>query len=319
MSDPQFVGPLDRLLYMRTLPQLAGLETREMAVVARQASEVFLRKGDVILREGEPVEKLHVIVSGEVAVLSQGREVMRCRPGDNVGIIPALARMEPRFEARATTETVALTLDIHLMIAAMEENFHLFQNSLRLLASYHLSMMPSIIGGTRRAPWVGEGMHVPDRPLDVVERLVLLRRGNIFRNLGLEALVLMATAMEQERWKAGTELWSPGDPADFLLVILDGECVGHLANGETFEAGRGYPLGNLETLAQEKRWYTPVATTDMITLRGNHEALFDVLEDDFDVAMDFLASVAEGAMNALERVSEVHGPQAVPRMTRIGT
>jgi len=317
MSDPQFVGPIDRLLYMRTLPQVAGLETRELAIIARQATEVYVRKGEIVLREGDPVDRMYVVVSGQIALTTHGVEIMRCLPGDNVGIIPALAKSEPRFEARATQDTVALSLDIDIMLAAMEENFHLFQNSLRSLARFHLDMMPDIIGGTRRAPWVGEGVKVPDRPLDVVERLVLLRRGNIFRNLGLEALVLMATSMEQQRWKAGTELWTPGEPADYLLVILDGECVGTLDDGTTFEAGRGYPLGNLETLARGERWYTAKATTDLITLRGNHEALFDVLEDDVDVAMHFIESVAAGAMNALERLAELGGPEAAPRMARV--
>lgn len=319
MSDPQFVGPIDRLLYMRTLPQVAGLETRELAIMARQATEVYLRKGEIALREGDPVDRMYLIVSGEIALSSRGVEIMRCEPGDNVGIIPALARSEPRYEARATQDTVALALGIDTMIAAMEDNFSLFQNSLRALAGFHLQMMPSIIGGTRRAPWVGEGMRVPDRPLDVVERLVLLRRGNIFRNLGLEALVLMATSMEQQRWPAGTELWKPGDPADHLLVILDGEAIGTLDDGETFEAGRGYPLGNLETLARGERWYTATATTDLITLRGNHEALFDVLEDDVDVAMHFMESVAAGAMNALELLAHKSGPAAAPRMARLET
>ena len=314
MSEPRFVGPIDRLLYLRTLPQIAALETREMAAIARRAEEIVLRRGDYVLREGEPVERFFLIVSGQIVVRSRGRDIMHCSPGDNVGIVPALARMEPRFEARATTETVALAVDMDLMIAAMEENFHLYQNALRGMGRFHLAMMPHIIGGTRRAPWVGEGLTVPDRPLDVVERLVLLRRGNIFRNLGLEALVLMATSMQQERWSEGTEIWQPGERADFLLMILDGEVECRLTDGRTFEAGRGYPLGNLETLARDERWYTPVARTDVITLRGNHEALFDVLEDDFDVAMDFLASVAEGTMNTLERLAETKGPALVPRV-----
>ena len=93
MSDPQFVGPLDRLLFMRTLPQVAGLETREMALLARQATEVVLRKGDVVLRAGEPVDRIFVVVRGRISVSTGGREIMHCQPGDNVGIIPALAVM----------------------------------------------------------------------------------------------------------------------------------------------------------------------------------------------------------------------------------
>ncbi|HKK71280.1 MAG TPA: cyclic nucleotide-binding domain-containing protein [Candidatus Krumholzibacteria bacterium] len=304
MSDPRFVGPIDRLLYLRTLPQLQGIATRDLTALSRQAEEVVLRRGDLVLREGEPVDRFFVIVSGQVAVFSHGREIVSCGSGENVGIIPALSRVEPNFEARAATEGVALVFELDAIVAALEENFRLLQNLLRNVASYHLQIMPRIVAGSSRVPWTGEAVSLPKRSLDAVERLVLLRRGNIFRNLGLEALMLMATSMRQERWTGGTELWRPGETADHLLVILEGEVECRLPDGGTFEAGRGYPLGNLETLARGERWYTPVARTDVTTLRGNHEALFDVLEDDFDVAMDFLAAVAAGAMKAVETLAE---------------
>lgn len=314
MSDPRFVGPIDRMLYLRTLPQVAGIPTRQVATMAGEAEEVVLRRGDRILREGERVDRFYVVVSGSVVLLSHGREIMHCRPGEDVGLVAALAEPDPHFEAYADEDTVALAIEIDVMIAAMEENFQFFQSSLRNLARFHLEIMKRIVGGTRRAPWTGAGLSLPDRPLDIVERLVLLRRGNIFRNLGLEALVVMATSMKEERWPAGTELWQPGAPADHLLVILDGEVDCRLPDGQSFEAGRGYPLGNIETLGRATRWYTPTTRTELVTLRGDHEALFDVLEDDFDVAMDFLSSVAEGALAGLERLAELKGPDAMPRL-----
>jgi CRP-like cAMP-binding protein len=315
MSDPRFVGPIDRLLYLRTLPQLQGIATRDLTVLSRQAEEVVLRRGDLVLREGELVDRFFVIVSGRVAVFGHGREIVSCGGGENVGIIPALSRVEPHFEARAATETVALAFELDAILAALEENFRLLQNMLRNVASYHLQIMPQIVAGSRRVPWTGEAVSLPDRSLDAVERLVLLRRGNIFRNLGLEALMLMATSMHQERWTEGTEFWQPGETADHLLVILEGEVECRLPDGGTFEAGRGYPMGNLETLARGERWYTPVARTDVTTLRGNHEALFDVLEDDFDVALDFLSAVAAGAMKAVETLAERSARGAPASMT----
>lgn len=315
MSDPRFVGPIDRLLYLRTLPQLQGIATRDLTVLSRQAEEVVLRRGDLVLREGRPVDRFFVIVSGRIAVFGHGREIVSCGSGENVGIIPALSRVEPHFEARAATETVALAFELDAILAALEENFRLLQNMLRNVAAYHLQIMPQIVAGSRRVPWTGEAVSLPKRSLDAVERLVLLRRGNIFRNLGLEALMLMATSMRQERWAQGTEFWQPGETADHLLVILEGEVECRLPDGGTFEAGRGYPLGNLETLARGERWYTPVARTDVTTLRGNHEALFDVLEDDFDVALDFLSAVATGAMKAVEMLAERSAQGTAASMT----
>ena len=76
----------------------------------------------------------------------------------------------------------------------------------------------------------------------------------------------------------------------------------------TFTGGPGYPLGNIEALAEHPRWYDAVALTDMVTLRGDHETLFDVLEDDFDVALDFLRAMAQGAIHAEIVHARQHGP-----------
>ena len=304
-SEARFVGPVDRLLYLRTLPTLQGVSTRELAALAGHARERFHRRGQYLTRRGEPLREFFVLVSGEVSVSQDGEHRLRCVPGDNVGMVTALARAGEGMEARAEADSIVLEFDLETIFDVYEENFTILQTAIRNLAAYHLGLLRRTITGSVRAPWVGTPFKVPDRELDVVEKLVLLRRGNIFRNIGLEALVLMATSMQQERWPAGTRLWEIGQPGSFLLMILEGEVRCRLGDGgDTFTAGPGYPLGNIETLARADRWYVPEATTDLVTMRGNHEALFDVLEDDFDVAMDFMAAMAQGVMATIGRLAE---------------
>ena len=305
MNKARFVGPVDRILYMGTLPTLQGLSLRELARVATHATERFYKKGQVLSAAGRPIREFFVLVSGRVGVRLEGKRLLSCLPGDNVGLIPALARAGDRIEAIAEEDSTALVVDLDIMFEVYEENFAILQKALRNLARYQLSLLRRTVAGSVRAPWVGTPFKVPHRELDVVEKLVLLRRGNIFRNIGLEALVLMATSMAQERWPAGTRLWEVGAPADHLLVILDGEVECQVeGSAGSFVAGPGYPLGNIETLAGAQRWYVPTIHRELVTLRGNHEALFDVLEDDFDVAMEFMAEMARGAMNSIELLAD---------------
>lgn len=48
------------------------------------------KEGDVLTREGEPVERLYYIAEGEALVTSGGRRVGMCRPGDLVGELSVL-------------------------------------------------------------------------------------------------------------------------------------------------------------------------------------------------------------------------------------
>ena len=49
------------------------------------------KAGDVLTREGEPVDHLYYLVEGEARVLSLGIEVGLCRPGDLIGELTVLS------------------------------------------------------------------------------------------------------------------------------------------------------------------------------------------------------------------------------------
>ena len=89
-----------------------------------------------------------------------------------------------------------------------------------------------------------------------------------------------------------------GGVRDLARQIIDGEIEAQLEDGTSFQAGLGYPVGNLESLAHQPRWYRPVARTDVVALRADHETFFDVMEDDFEVAEAFLKAMSHGILAA---------------------
>ena len=145
------------------------------------------------------------------------------------------------------------------------------------------------------------------RPFDLLERLIMIRQGNLFAAVGLEAAVMMATSMREVRWPAGEVVWEPGEASGSMFIIVTGEVDADLGDGQTFLAGPGYPLGNLESLAHHPRWYRAIAKTDVIAFRADHETFFDVMEDDFEVAETFLREVSGGIVTAQEAVIRANG------------
>ena len=307
MRGVNVVSPFERILYLKTLPQLGRLNSQQVSRMAYEAEEVRFEHGELLFGPDEPNKAFFIVASGSVEVERVGGGSYRVNSGDAIGLVAMLAG-RCSLRAVAAGEVVALRFALPRVLELLEEDFDLLQNSVRNLARIHLRLLTRMIGGTRRAPWT-EGIEIPEgRPLDLLERLILLRQGGLFRAIGLEAVVMMATSMREERREAGTVLWEVGEPSGAMLLLVEGEVRATMENGVTFEAGRGYPLGNIESLAQKPRWYRAVAHTDLVLLRADHETFFDVMEDDFEVAETFLQAMAHGIVNSLDRLLELGEP-----------
>jgi CRP-like cAMP-binding protein len=306
-AEAHFVGPVERLLFMKTIPALRGVDIELLATVARSLEEQSYDRGETIFRRGELADRMCVVVSGRIEQTHAGQPFVIAAPGDNVGILHALADSD-ELDAIAEVDTLVLEHPMDRFFDLYEEHFPLLQNSIVQLARFQRSLLEHVADGTVRSAWdARQVMDIPNRDLDVVERLVLMSRGEVFRNIGVGALALMAQALRQERFPKGTRLWQRSDAGGDFHVILEGEIEARWPGG-SFRARPGYPLGSVETLARNPRWYDAVALTDVVTLRGDHEILFDVLEDDFDVAMDFVSSMARGILASTSQLAAKIGP-----------
>jgi CRP-like cAMP-binding protein len=70
---------------------VAGLSKSRARHLMDQGLWLTGKEGDVLTREGEPVEQLYYIAEGEALVTSGGRRVGMCRAGDLVGELSVLS------------------------------------------------------------------------------------------------------------------------------------------------------------------------------------------------------------------------------------
>ena len=307
MSSVQIVSPFDRILYLKALPSLGRLSNTQASRLAHDAEEVHFGSGEDLISPDEPSTCFYVIASGAARMGRDGDHRFTARAGETIGLVDMLAG-GTGISVTAETNVVALRFTMSRILEMLEEDFELLQSTIRNLASVQQRLLARMIGGTRRAPWT-RPLEIPrDRDLDVIERLTLIRQGTLFNEVGLEAGVMMAMGMQQQFWPAGKALWEIGDPSGWMLMIVKGEVEGHLENGKSFEAGLGYPLGNIESLAQKPRWYRPVPSTELITLRADGETFFDVMEDDFEVAEVFVRAMSHGILHAMDALADSGEP-----------
>ena len=109
---------------LKTVPLLAGVPERELAVIASRAADVYLRANDWLIQEGE-VPAFFILLSGKLTVSKYvggiERVINTYRPGDHAGEVPLLLGSPAIASLRAAEPTRVCRLepeDFRELIAA---------------------------------------------------------------------------------------------------------------------------------------------------------------------------------------------------------
>ena len=171
--------------------------------------------GDVIIAEGSPGDGLYVLASGSARVLVTGEDgaeatLSHLRPGDTFGESALLDGSPRSATVRASASATALVLERRAYLAL--ERVH---PEVRQALDQH-----------RRA-------HTLQR---------FLRTHSALAAVPPEGLREMAGELREVRYAAGDLVLAQGDPADCLLIVLDGRLRVFRASG-----GRRVDVGFLRT------------------------------------------------------------------------
>jgi CRP-like cAMP-binding protein len=302
------VTPLERLMYLRTLPLFAELGPQELAVLARYAVENRFRADQVLLTEGRAVDAIYLIVDGEVRVSRGGRAFRTFRSRDAVGVFGLLAGGEGGVEAVAAEGGLALELAGPVLFDIFADHFAIFDHVLRAVARVVRAERSSIPGDAGYPPPPdGAATTPPARPLDFAERMLVLRRSVPFGEASLMGLSQMARRATEVQIPAGRQLWSAGDATEGGLLLRTGAIACRSERGQAFRFGPGDGVGIMDVFAREPRWYEATAETDVVAITIGSEVLADVLEDHTAMARSCLSLLAGQALSLFERRAALGG------------
>jgi CRP-like cAMP-binding protein len=298
-ADSRRIGSVERLLHFKKIPALAGLEGRDLAALAEHARERFFPEGSLLLRDGEPCPAAHFIVEGRVRMRRQGRDLGEVGIGSGVGGLSILARDENGLEAQAITDTVTLELETDAFLEVLEDHFGILRHLLQEIARQLIDL---IVRTPRLEPRVPPAHIAVKRDLDFVERIFVLRQAAPFARSSINALAELARGMTELRFEPDVVLWEVGEPSRTLYLVLDGEVSCTAPDGRVlFQVGPGSPVGAIESVAGVPRWFRTTTVTPVSALSADAEGLLDVLEDNFEMGFDYLATLARWLMVLLER------------------
>jgi CRP-like cAMP-binding protein len=313
----------ERAIYLRSIPVAAELEPRVLHLIALSLEERSFEPGELVMRAGEAVEGLHLITEGEIALRKGQAEVGRLKSPQSLGFLDILARSDGSYDGVATAGARTLELRADRLLELMEDHFSLLTATLRYAAERVLAEMQELPAQALGMAAEPMPIPIPDRPLDLVERVLLMRNMGVFKKTNVNALSVLAEAMVDTRLGPGSVLFEIGEAPVYTAFLVRGTVRCTAADGRTFTYGPGTAVGGVEALAGKRRWYKAVAETEIVHLSGSADALVDLMEDNFDLGRDFIAMLAMGlkmmmgrklaaGTGGLDKKREVSGLGAVP-------
>ena len=297
------LGPVERVLFLRRVRGFTTLPPADLAVLGECARERVTKRGAALLRAGEPVSAVHLILEGRVRIRRRGRELGIAERGVVVGGGLLLSRDPEGLEAVAQTDTVTLELDRESVLDALEDRFGIFRSVLREMSRELVHLLVENPAELARAPGAAEPRSPIEGEIDLADRVLLLRNHSPLQACSIDALANVAQRAEELTSPIGHALWRAGDRAQQMLFVVSGAIRCVPLRGVPFRFGPSQGLGALEALAGVPRWHDAIVEEPVVALQIDVEHVLDLLEDNVDVGIEVLSYLGRTSVEIQERIA----------------
>jgi CRP-like cAMP-binding protein len=301
MPDPltreEQLGIVQRQLFLRSLGGMGAGPTLT-SLIAKQIKDRFVGAGEVLFTAGSPTTEIYFVFKGEVELRAEGHEPWHMMPPSVIGAIDALYERPHARTAVAATDLQLLALSTEEWFDNIEENFEVARDNLTRitegLARLELALPPD--GGF---PEPEDEAVEPTLGLNLVERMLLVRRSLAFGSATVQAIARIAQIADELELAEGQTLHQPGKATDAFYIVASG--VVEIAHEEpTVRArfGPGEVVFGAGGVGVRVPSFSSMALAPTVLLAVRREDFFDIMEDHFDV----MRSVMKGVSSERERV-----------------
>lgn len=292
MARLPLVSPLDRALFLKAQPYLAGLSPRVVAALAQHTEEVAFAPDAPVYEAGRAPERIYFLSSGAVRTVYEGYAPLSTAAPGGIGLIEYLAESEQPPRAWAHGDVFALSLDVATLLQLVEDEFVLYMTFARNLARAALDELRSRPPAQRAEAGFSQAREREElEAVDLVQRIARARESAFFDGSSLTVMTQLLRFQEPRLLRAGEILWAQGSPVESLALVLDGSLASACDAGETAQPA-GSTLGAWELFADETRREEVRATTAARVVEIDRGLFADMLEDHFEFAMDYLAKLS---------------------------
>jgi hypothetical protein len=236
-----------------------------------------------------------------------------------VGFLSLLARTSGGTEAVAESRTDTFELRADAIHEMFEDHFSALLGTLRWVSER--LMDETLVEEPRPYQPVSGALDglVGEHELGMVARIFLLRRTTGFKHANVNSTARLARSLREIRLPAGSAVWRAGEPATHALFLVKGNMELSWARPNDGKpmvqiVGPGSIVGNVEAIAGRPRYGQLVTLEPAVFLQASREAVIDMLEDDFEVALQFLSVLAAQLLGSWDRKAEASAvsPPKIP-------
>jgi CRP-like cAMP-binding protein len=258
---------------------------RMVRQLAASLKDVFFPRGSTLYEKGQPSGNVYFVITGEIALESPGEDTWDLGEHAFIGALDAGQSRPYSRTARAKTDVSALMMPFREYLDLMEDHFEFtkgsMENGARNMDLRAMELPPEHVFPRyeESAPIVPFEKH----PLELMDRLLVLRHSDLFGQGPVQPLVSLAKYTESEHWKAGDILFRAGEPAPHIRMVVGGRIDIDLEKHKLKGAfGPGKVLRQ-SAFAYDIQNYTARAGVESVTMRISKEDFFDVMEDHFSL------------------------------------
>ena len=137
--------------------------------------------------------------------------------------------------------------------------------------------------------------------LTTIEKVLLLQGVDILVDTETENLAKIAAIAREVRFEEGATIFEEDEPSDALYIVVEGTVSVRKGSQEIGLVKDKETVGSTNLFEQTPRTLTLVALTGTTTLKIEHEGLFDLLADHFDIVRGILKRLSRIISQLLDR------------------
>lgn len=105
------VRQADKIDHLQRIPLFSGLSKKELQFLARLLTEVGVKEGSILVKQGEYGQEAMIIEAGTAVVKRNNRKVDTMGPGDFFGEMSLIDNMPRNADVIATSDMTLLVMD----------------------------------------------------------------------------------------------------------------------------------------------------------------------------------------------------------------
>jgi CRP-like cAMP-binding protein len=284
------------------------LDSMDSWVIDRLTSildEQEVHAGQALFTAGEPVEFLHFMRDGQVRFARDGGPSWTLNGRWLIGVFEALGDRPATYTATALADFYGMRVSAVAWVEMLEDSFELARSAVVNASRAVMRLEDRVPTGPPVSPDDASLPHIAlSGTLSLVERLALLLEVPMLRVGGVQALADLAAVSQQVSFAAGELIVERGIEQEHLIRIVDGEVLAEREGPAVVRRqGPGDLVCGTAILGHVADRWQARSITPTRGISFPIEALFDLMEEHFDLVRSTLAALGARREVLLEHMA----------------